>query len=222
MSVNEVTDSIKDLNIQDDKEDKNIYEKQQDYIINELKKLLQNDKNHKKEIIKCETIKDTHIYCKINNLTGQQMGPLIEFYIKEKFSMEKNKAGDCIGDCKDRFLEDNEIKASGGGKNHNSYNYVQLRLNHKLHNYIFTAYYLTNRNYMNGGELFIFKIKKETLYSLINEHGQYAHGTVSKLGKITIEDLKKDNNTKEYCLRPKYGDKLWGKLLKYRVNESDL
>lgn len=187
-----------------------------------LKNLLNNNKNHIEEILNCNTTKYAHIYCKINHLTGQEMGPLIESYIKEKFCMKKNKPGDCIGDCKDRFLEDNEIKASGGGKNHNSYNYVQLRLNHKIHNYIFTAYYLTNSNYMNGGELFIFKIKKEILYSLINEHGQYAHGTVSKLGKITIEDLKKDNNTKEYSLRPKYGDKLWKKLLNYRINESDL
>ena len=225
MSVNEVTDSIKDLNINDDK---NMSEKQQgqgqeqESIRNELKKLLHNDKDHKKEILKLKTIKDAHIYCKINKLTGQQMGPLIEFYIKEKSCMEKNKAGDCIGDCKDRFLEDNEIKASGGGKNHNSYNYVQIRVNHKLHNYIFTAYYLTEDNYMNGGELFIFKIKKEDLYSMLNEYGAYAHGTVSKLGKITLEDLKKDNNTKEYSLRPKYGSKLWKELIEYRVNESDL
>ena len=225
MSVNEVTDSIKDLNIIDDKEDKNMSEKQQgqqESIINELKKLLHKPKNHYEEILKLKTIKDAHIYCKINNLTGQQMGPLIEFYIKEKSCMEKNKAGDCIGDCKDRFQEDNEIKASGGGKNHNLYNYVQIRVNHKLHNYIFTAYYLTEDNYMNGGELFIFKIKKENLYSMLNEYGAYAHGCVSKLGKITLEDLKKDNNTKEYSLRPKYGSKLWKELIKYRVNESEL
>jgi len=188
----------------------------------ELKKLLDNDKDHKEERLKLKTTKDVHIYSKINNLTGQQMGPLIEFYIKEKFCMEKNKAGDCIGDCKDRFLEDNEIKASGGGKNHNSYNYVQIRVNHKIHNYIFTAYYLTKDNYMNGGELFIFKIKKENLYSILNKYGAYAHGTISKLGKITLEDLKKDNNTKEYSLRPKYGSKLWKELVEYRVNESDL
>ena len=192
------------------------------FYADELKKLLHNDINHQKEILKQKSIKDAHIYCKINHLTGQQMGPLIEFYIKEKFCMEKNKAGDCIGDCKDRFLEDNEIKVSGGGKNHDSYNYVQLRTNHKIHNYIFTAYYLTSDNYMNGGELFIFKIKKAEIIQLIFEHGAYAHGTISKLGKITIEDLKKDNNTKEYCLRPKYGDKMWDKLLKYRVNECDL
>ena len=135
-----------------------------DIIIQELKKLLDGDKDHKEEILKQETIKGAHIYCKINNLTGQQMGPLIEYYIKEKSCMKKNKAGDCIGDCRDRFLEDNEIKVSGGGKNHNSYNYVQLRLKYKIHNYIFTAYYLTNSNYMNGGVLLIFQIKKEILY----------------------------------------------------------
>ncbi len=191
-------------------------------IVTELRKLLDNDKDHKEEILKCKTIKDAHIYCKINHLTGQQMGPLIEFYIKEKFSMEKNKAGDCIGDCKDRFLEDNEIKASGGGKNHNSFNYVQIRVNHKIHNYIFTAYYLTEDNYMNGGELFIFKIRKENLYSILNDYGAYAHGTISKLGNITLEDLKKDNNTKEYCLRPKYGSELWNELVKFRISESDL
>jgi hypothetical protein len=190
-------------------------------IINELQKLLHDDKDHKRKILKLKTIKDAHIYCKINKLTGQQMGPLIELYIKEKFGMMKNKAGDCIGDCNDRFMEDNEIKASGGGKNHDSYNYVQIRVNHKLHNYIFTAYYLTKDNYTNGGELFLFKIKKEDLYSLLNEYGAYAHGTVSKLGPITLEDLKKDN-TKEYSLRPKYDSKLWKELIEYRVNESDL
>ena len=194
-------------------------------IIQELNRvLLYGDINHKENILKCETIKDAHIYCKINNLSGQQMGPLIEYYIKEKLCMEKNKAGDCIGDCRDRFLEDNEIKASGSGiaKNKYKYNYVQIRLNHKIHNYILTAYHLTDDNVNELGELFIFKVKKEDIIQLIFEHGGYAHGTVSKLGKITIEDLKKENNTKEYALRPKYGDKLWGKLLNYRVSDSDL
>ena len=196
--------------------------------IQELKKvLLHNATNHKKEILKCETIKDAHIYCKINGLNGQRMGPLIEYYIKEKSCMEKNKASDCIGDCRDRFLEDNEIKASisGDAKNKYKYNYVQIRLNHKIHNYILTAYYLTDDNVNEAGELFIFKIKKEDIIQLIFEHGGYAHGCNSKLGKIkdgTIEDLKDESNSKEYTLRPLYGDALWEKLLKYRVNESDL
>lgn len=191
-------------------------------VIDELKKLLNNDKNYKKEILKSKTIKDAHIYCKINNLTGQQMGPLIEFYIKEKFCMKKNNASECIGDCRDRFMEDNEIKASGGGKNHDSYNYVQIRVNHEIHNYIFTAHYLTNDNISEHGELFLFKIKKDDLHRLIVKYGGYAHGTISKHGKITLEDLKKENNSKEYALRPKYNSPLWKELLKYRINECDL
>ena len=193
--------------------------------IQELKKvLLHNATNHKKEILKCETIKDAHIYCKINGLNGQRMGPLIEYYIKEKSCMEKNKASDCIGDCRDRFLEDNEIKASisGDAKNKYKYNYVQIRLNHKIHNYILTAYHLTDDNLKDLGELFIFKVKKEDIIELIFKYGGYAHGTKAKNGPITLEDLKDENNSKEYDLRPKYGGELWKELLKYRVNESDL
>ena len=37
--------------------------------------------NHKKEILKQSNLKTAHIYCKINNLSGQISGPLIEFYI---------------------------------------------------------------------------------------------------------------------------------------------
>lgn len=187
-----------------------------------LKGLLDNVKDHKKEILKCEKIKDVHIYCKINNLSGQQTGPLVEYYIKVKFCMEKNNASECIGDCRDRFMEDNEIKASGGGMNHDSYNYVQLRVNHKIHNYILTAYHLTNDNLSELGELFLFKIKKDDMHSLIVKYGGYAHGTISKHGVITLEDLKKENNSKEYALRPKYNSPLWNELLKYRINECDL
>lgn len=42
-------------------------------------------KNHKLEILKLQTLKDAHIYCKINNLSGQISGPLIEYYIKDKY-----------------------------------------------------------------------------------------------------------------------------------------
>ena len=193
--------------------------------IQELKKVLLHDAtNHKEEILKYETIKDAHTYCKINRLNGQRTGPLIEYYIKEKKSMVKNKASDCIGDCRDSFLEDNEIKVStsGDAKNKYKYNYVQIRLNHKIHNYILTAYHLTDDNVNELGELFIFKIKKEDIIDLIFKYGGYAHGTKAKNGEITLEDLKDENNSKEYDLRPKYGGELWKELLKYRVNESDL
>lgn len=190
--------------------------------IQSLQNLLNIGKSHGSEILKEKTIKDAHIYCKINGLSGQQTGPLIENYIREKCFMKKNKASDCNGDCKDRFMEDNEIKASGGGVNHNSYNYVQIRLNHKVDNYIFTAYHLTKDNYMYGGKLYLFKIKKKDMYPLIEQYGSYAHGTKSKLGKITLEDLQKTYNIKEYALRPKFGSELWNELLNYTINELEL
>ena len=46
-----------------------------------------------------------------------------------------------------------------------------------------------------------------------------AHGTIGKLGEITIEDLNDTTNQKEYALRPKYGDKCWIELLKFRIDE---
>jgi hypothetical protein len=55
--------------------------------------------------------------------------------------------------------------------------------------------------------------------SLILKYGSYAHGTIKKLGKITYDDLNNINNKKEYALRPKYGDKCWTELLRFRVDE---
>ena len=81
---------------------------------------------------------------------------------------------------------------------------------------------MTEDNHMNGGELYLFKIKKEDLYPMLFKYSGYAHGTISEHGNITMEDLKKDNNLKEYALRPKYDSPLWKELLDYRINESDL
>jgi len=180
------------------------------------------NKNHKEEILKLKDLKEVHIYIKANRLNGQQLGPLIEYWLIHRCQMTKNNASDCIGDCNDRFKKDNEIKASSGGKYHINFNYVQLRVNHKVDNYILTAYLLTRDNLKDLGELFIFKIKKEDIIDLIFKYGGYAHGTKAKNGPITLEDLKNENNSKEYDLRPKYGGELWKELLKYRVNESDL
>ncbi len=170
---------------------------------------------HKNEIMKQITIKDAHIYCKINNLSGQVAGPLIEFYIKTKFNMIKNDASLCIGDLKMNEI-DIEIKVSNGGKDNNKFNYVQIRMNH-LCEYLLTAYYLDSSNIDYEGELFMFRLKKEDIKPLILKYGGYAHGTITKLGKITKEDLDNVNNEKEYSLRPKYNDECWKELLQYRV-----
>lgn len=174
--------------------------------------------NHKKEIIKqSSNIKDAHIYCKVNQLSGQISGPLIEFYIKNTYNMIKNNSSLCIGDVK--YKNKNiEIKISTGGKENNKFNYVQLRINHNC-DYILTAYYLSNENLKEMGELFIFKLNKLNMKNIILKYGTYAHGTIQKLGIINKKDLNDPNNDKEYAIRPKYGDKCWNELLKYRITD---
>ena len=181
-----------------------------------LKNILDRSKIvHKNEIIKKATVKDAHVYCKINNLSGQVAGPLIEFYIKTKYNMIKNDASLCIGDLKLNET-DIEIKVSNGGKDNNKFNYVQIRMNHVCE-YLLTAYYLDYSNIDQEGELFMFRLKKMDIKLLILKYGGYAHGTISKLGAITQEDLDNPDNEKEYVLRPKYNDECWKQLLQYRV-----
>lgn len=186
-----------------------------------LKHILEVSKiNHSVEIIKQSSLKQAHAYCKLYNLSGQMMGPLIEKYIQYKYGMTKNKASSCSGDLKSKTAN-LEIKASNGGKENNKFNYVQIRMNHNCE-YIFTAYYLNNSNISDLGELFIFRLNKENLRPIIFKYGGYAHGTVRKLGRIKMNHLKDNSNDKEYAIRPKYGDKCWNELLRYRVNEIDI
>jgi len=180
-----------------------------------LKHILDSSKtNHKKEILNQDNLKEAHIYCKINNLSGQISGPLIENYIKTKYNMLKNNPSNCIGDlnCNEKNIE---VKISNGNKN---FNYVQLRMNHNCE-YIFTAYHLDYTNLNQAGELFIFRLKKEDIKKLIIKYGSYAHGTIKKLGQICKQDVDKTDNIKEYALRPKYGDKCWKELLQYRITD---
>lgn len=172
---------------------------------------------HNENILKCDTLKDAHIYCKLNNLSGQFTGPVLEKYIQQKYNMTKNNASSCNGDlqCNDANYE---IKASNGGKENNKFNYVQLRMNHNCE-YILTAYYICYENLENLGELFIFKLNKDNLRSLIAKYGGYAHGTIGELGEITMEDLNDVTNQKEYAIRPKYGDKCWNELLQFRIED---
>ena len=185
-----------------------------------LKQLLESrcsNKIHTDTIMKLPTLKCAHIYCKLNNLSGQFTGPVLEKYIKKKYNMTKNTASSCIGDLKCNEINI-EVKASNGGKENDKFNYVQLRMNHNCI-YILTAYYLDYKNLENLGELYIFKLNKENIIPLIINYGGYAHGTIGKLGKITIEDLNNTTNQKEYALRPKYNDKCWNELLKFRIDK---
>jgi hypothetical protein len=167
--------------------------------------------------MKEDNIKKAHVYCKINQLSGQVSGPLIEHFIKEKYGMKKNNASRCNGDLQHNEIN-YELKISNGGKENNRFNYVQLRMNHDCV-YIFTAYYISVDNIETEGELFIFKLNKEDIKRLILAFGGYAHGTVKKLGEITEDELDNSANDKEYSIRPKYGDKCWNELLKFRVDD---
>jgi hypothetical protein len=183
-----------------------------------LKRLLDCSRiNHKSQILSQPTLKDAHIYCKLNSLSGQLTGPLIENYIRQKYGMEKNNANSCNGDAKynDRNIE---IKVSTGGQLNDKFNYVQIRMDHEC-DYLFTAYYLDYGNVDQSGELFVFKMKKEDIRDVVLHHGGYAHGTVRKLGPITIDDLNNTENKKEYCIRTKYGDKCWNSLIRFRIDE---
>jgi len=64
-----------------------------------LKRILETSTgNYKIEIMKQTNLKQAHIFCKINKLSGQVSGPLIEYFIKNKYEMKKNEASLCIGD----------------------------------------------------------------------------------------------------------------------------
>ena len=188
-----------------------------------LKQLLDSlcsNKIHTETILNLPTLKDAHMYCKYNNLSGQFTGPVLEKYIKLKYKMIKNNASSCNGDLQNNDTNI-EIKASNGGKDNNKFNYVQLRMNHNCE-YILTAYYICYENLDNLGELYIFRLNKENIKHLIVKYGGYAHGTIGELGTINMDDLNDAENQKEYAIRPKYGDKCWNELLQFRIQEIQI
>ena len=177
--------------------------------------------NHEQEILKETTLKNAHMYCVLHNVSAQQYGPLLEKYIRIKNKFVKNTAAACNGDCS-KDNQNAEIKASLGGAKHNKFNWVQLRVSHDIDYYILTAYYLTSKNVEAGGDLYVFRVKKEDMLPLIVTYGGYAHGTKAEHGTITLADLKDEKNTKEYAIRPLFDDKCWTDLLKFRVSEEAL
>ena len=184
-----------------------------------LRKVLSNNTlDHFEEIMLCKSLKAAHIYCKINALSGQITGPLIERYMRDAFQMTKVSASACIGDLRCEGVN-YEVKISNGGMKNNRFNYVQLRMNHECE-YILTAYYLDESNVKQLGELFVFRLDKKEMKQLILAYGSYAHGTKKVLGGISEEDLSRNDNQKEYALRPVYDDACWKALLKHRVPES--
>ena len=70
------------------------------------------------------------------------------------------------------------------------------------------------------GEVIWLLVPSGDMLLLINKYGNYAHGSVSCNGMISIDTIR--NNNYEYCLRPNYRAKesskrfqLWKALLQY-------
>lgn len=190
--------------------------------IRRLKEHLSSSTFNHSEMIMCqETLHAAHVYCIMNNVSPQQYGPLLERYIRVKFNYVKNNSKDAIGDCSKDGMN-SEVKVSLGGSGHSKFNFVQIRPLHDCDMYILTAYHLSVENVEMGGELYIFRVPKDGMKSLVSHYGGYAHGTLKEHGPITIDSLNDEKNSREYALRPSFNDDCWRELLQYRVQESDL
>lgn len=156
------------------------------------------------------------VLCK-KYLSSQQWGPMLESFIKKKFNLS-NKEDSVSGDGK----IDNkniEIKVSLGVNkdNESTFNFVQIRPDHNIDYYLFLVYVLEEGDL---GTVYWFLVESKDLYELIPEFGGYSHGTIEKQGRITQENMFGKNY--EYSLRPKVGNMLWNRLLKFRKTEEEL
>ena len=132
------------------------------------------------------------ILCKYY-LLPSQYGCILENSIKEKFNIKKcNNTVSGDGIINKKAIE---IKVSLGSKN-GQYNFVQLRPGHKIDYYLFMCYSLISSSL---GEIVWFLCEPNELYKLLPKYGEYSHGTIAKLGKITLENI---DNDYEYSLRP--------------------
>jgi hypothetical protein len=190
--------------------------------VNNLKQHLDNANiKHDAQVMQMTTLKDAHVYCVLYGVSAQQYGPLLERFIRTNFNYVKNNAKECTGDCS-KDGKNSEVKVSIGGATHSKFNFVQIRPAHDCHDYILTAYHLCRDNVADEGELYIFKMTKDTIKKLIVSHGGYAHGTIKEHGAITAETIEVEDVIKEYALRPSINDDCWKALLPFRISESEL
>ena len=175
---------------------------------------------HEDLIMKCNTLKEAHIYCIIYCISSQKYGLFLEKFIRIKFNYIKNKTQDTSGDCfKDG--KNLEVKVSLGGETHRKFNFVQIRPSHQC-DYILTAYHLSSENVSLEGELYIFKVSKSNIQKIIVSYGGYAHGTIKEHGVITIDSFNNKKTPIEYAIRPTINDDCWKALMEFRVYETDL
>ena len=195
-------------------EELNKYRKQEELknIVDKLKEDINN--NDVKNISEIPNLREQVIKTRGQKISSQTWSPMFEKKLKIIFN---------IGPKKDKISGDGqynesketvEIKVSLGSKN--CLNFVQIRPHHKCDKYLLMAY-----NIYEGelGRVYLFEISHNKIVDLILNYGNYAHGTIKKQGKITLENINK--NMYEYALRinllNEKGKKIWNELLKYEI-----
>lgn len=142
----------------------------------------------------------------------------MEQIIKEDLEMG-DKINETSGDATKSKIN-YEIKYSGHAKQ-SKWNFVQIRPDHNINQYLLAGYNMHDESDENLGKGYVFKVPAEHMYNLIIKYGGYAHGTIKELGKITRDNLKGRNC--EYALRCNpnskkgKGKQLFDELLKYEV-----
>ncbi len=160
------------------------------------------------------------ILCK-HYLNSQEWAIMMENFIKEQTGIN-NKVDNISGDG-EKFGYNFEIKVSLGSQN-GQFNFVQIRPDHNIDYYILIGYDIFEGTF---GKVYVMKIPSVIIHDLIIEYGSYAHGTISKLGKIHNSNIKGRNL--EFALRPNPQNtsntvayKLWKVLLKYEIDFKKL
>ena len=164
-------------------------------LSNLLNQLLQ---THRNNILLCNTIKDAHIYSKINQLPGNIYGDLIEYFIQTKYNLQKIHPNKLSGDFKANNCNI-ELKVSNGGFQHNIFTFSQLRLHHNC-DYLLSAYYLSPQNLYRNGDHYLFYLTKQDMINTVNKDVDLSHKQ----------------------LRIHYDKKKWNQLLRFRIADNDI
>ncbi len=157
------------------------------------------------------------IYCK-HFMNAQEWSFVMERHVKDVLGIGP-KVDNVSGDGRVNGYNV-EIKVSLGSKD-GKLSIVQIRPDHHIDYYVFVGYDLYDSDL---GKVHVLRIPSKDMYNLLPLYGEYSHGTVGKLGKITHDNIY--NRQCEYSLRPdptkdvgKKPRQLWDKLLTHRVDD---
>jgi hypothetical protein len=150
-------------------------------------------------------------------LPSQQWASIMENYVRERLGLLP-PLDNTSGDATTPQGHTIEIKISLGSDK-GKFNLVQLRPCHKVDYYFFMLYNMYDGNM---GRVYYILLSSEKVCDLIVRYGNYAHGTVSRLGYITVESIFTEG--REYALRPNpiarktsKARQLWVELLDHQV-----